>query len=310
MTESVGERRDPVGILTAALRRDRLGHGILLHGPTAATLEKVALDLASEILAADGPVLRHPDCAVVRPANKMRQIGIEAMRSLVRIISHSASRGARKVGIVFEADRLNLSAANAFLKTLEEPPPDTYLLLLSSRPNDLLDTIRSRCLAFKVPGRDAPVDDPEWAGWRGDFAVWLERIERPPGDKRDVAETVLRLYGLVQRFQQVLEAVAKSRVEAVSADLPEELPEEQRVAIEAGAERGARQDLLTGIESALRDWVVGRLGDSGDTPERVRKLALAVAETESTAGLLALNFNGVAAVEQLLIKILRIWSRR
>ena len=310
MTESPGERRDPVGILSTTLREGRLGHGILLHGPTAASLERVALGLAAEILGASGPVGRHPDCATVRPANRMRQIGIDAMRALVRTISHTASQGDRKVGIVFEADRLNHSAANAFLKTLEEPPPGTFLFLLSTRPNDLLDTIRSRCLAFKVPGEDARIDDPEWAGWRDDFAVWLERIERTPGDKRDVAETVLRLYGLVQRFQQVLESVAKSRVEAVMADLPEDLPEEQRIAIEAGAERGARQDLLTGIEVALRDWVIGRFDASGDVGSRVRKLSLAVAETESTAGLLALNFNGVAAVEQLLIKILRIWSRR
>ena len=56
--------------------------------------------------------------------------------------------------------------------------------------------------------------------------------------------------------------------------------------------------------------MVARAGEGDEVADRVRKLVLAVGETESTAGLLALNFNGVAAVEQLMIRILRIWSRQ
>tara|TARA_R100000027_G_scaffold65118_2_gene59289 strand:- start:2353 stop:3075 length:723 start_codon:yes stop_codon:yes gene_type:complete len=240
----------------------------------------------------------------------MRQIGVDAMRRLVRTVSHSANQGGRKVGIILDADRMNLQAANAFLKTLEEPPSDTTLFLLSTRPNDLLDTIRSRCMSFKIPGNSVSIEGDEWAAWSRDFETWLTRIELPPANQKEVAETVLRLYGLVQRFQVCLEAVAKSRTELAVENLPENIEDDERIAIEAGSERGARQDLLAGIEFVLRDWVAGRASASGEIAERARKLVLAVEETESISGLLALNFNGVAAVEQLLIRILRIWSRQ
>ncbi len=304
------ERRDPHEILTAAWRKGRLGHALLLHGPSSGALEQEALALSAEILECAGSPLRHPDCTVVRPVNKMRQIGVDAMRRLVRTVSHSANQGGRKVGIILDADRMNLQAANAFLKTLEEPPSDTTLFLLSTRPNDLLDTIRSRCMSFKIPGNSVSIEGDEWAAWSRDFETWLTRIELPPANQKEVAETVLRLYGLVQRFQVCLEAVAKSRTELAVENLPENIEDDERIAIEAGSERGARQDLLAGIEFVLRDWVAGRASASGEIAERARKLVLAVEETESISGLLALNFNGVAAVEQLLIRILRIWSRQ
>lgn len=310
MTETAAARRDPAGILGRAWREGRLGHGLLLHGPSLGALEELCVSLAGEILGCGPSVFRHPDCTIVRPVNRMRQINIEAVRGLVRTISHSANQGERKVGVVFEADRMNPAAANAFLKTLEEPPPGTTLFLLSTRPNELPETILSRCLAFPVPGALEPVAVPEWESWRRDFHEWLSRIESPPAGKKDVAETVLRLYGLVQRFQENLAAVASGRLDAALEQLPEESGEEQRSAVEAGVERGARRDLLAAVESALRDWVMERREEEADREERMRKLVLAVEAVEETAGLLALNFNAVAAVEQLLIRILRIWSRR
>lgn len=310
MVENRAERRDPGRILGDAWRAGRLGHALLLHGPSPNALEGVAFSLASGILEARVPVVRHPDCTVVRPTNKMRQIGIAAVRDLVRTVSHSANQGGWKVVVLAEADRMNLAAANAFLKTLEEPPSDTILFLLSTRPYDLPDTIRSRCLGFKVPGEGSRVEDPDWDRWCSDFEVWLDRIETPPANKEEVAGTVLRLYGLVQRFESVLAALAEERTERVRGELPEEMGEEERIAVEAGVQRGARQDLLAAVEGRLRDWVVGRMEtERSAVPTRARKLVLAVREVESTAGLLALNFNATAAIEHLFVKILRIWSR-
>jgi len=277
-------RRDPAGILGAAWRDGRLGHGLLLHGPSLSALERLCYGLADEILGKSDAVPAHPACSVVRPVNKMRQIGIDPIRSLVRTISHSANQGGRKVGIILEADRMNLSAANAFLKPLEEPPENTILFLLSTHPS--------------------------WVAWREDFQFWLSRIETPPAGKKEIAETVLRLYGLVQRFQEVLAALSAERLEGVLAGLPEESGDDEREAVEAGVERGSRRDLLAGVETALRDWAVEQ-PETGDTrEERMRKLVLAVDAVEQTSGLLALNFNPVAAVEQLLVRVLRIWSRR
>lgn len=310
MADRIADRPDSAEVLGSAWENGRLGHALLLHGPASSSLENVAFPLASRILGSERSAVGHPDCSVVRPVNKMRQIGVEAIRRLVRTVSHSANQGGRKVGIILDADRMNQQASNAFLKTLEEPPEDTTLLLLSTRPNDLLDTIRSRCMGFKISGDLIRVEDEVWSAWCHDFGEWLARIEKPPASQRDVAETVLRLYGLVQRFQECLDSVAKERLEVALAELPEGVEDEERIAVEAGIERGARQDLLSGIESCLRDWVVSRVAEQEALPDRARKLVLAIEEAEKTTGLLALNFNGVAAIEQFLIRILRIWSRQ
>jgi DNA polymerase-3 subunit delta' len=80
---------------------------------------------------------------------KSRRIGVDEIRGLEHTLHLAAPAGQFKVGVVVEADRMNDQAANAFLKTLEEPPENTILLLLSCNPQRLLTTIMSRCV--KVP---------------------------------------------------------------------------------------------------------------------------------------------------------------
>ena len=75
-----------------------------------------------------------------------------------------------KVVVIESAELMNLSAANALLKTLEEPPPDTYLLLASARPGRLLPTIVSRCQSVLI-GRDLPLAHAEEVPRRGDVGV-------------------------------------------------------------------------------------------------------------------------------------------
>jgi hypothetical protein len=70
---------------------------------------------------------------------------IEQIRNIIERLIHMPDRGAKRVVLIIEADRMTAEAANCFLKTLEEPPMDTFFILTSSRPNSLLPTIRSRC---------------------------------------------------------------------------------------------------------------------------------------------------------------------
>ena len=96
------------------------------------------------------PCAGHPDLFELRPEGKMRLIKIgsasdrtggdwppNTMRKLLRDIRQSPSAGAVKVAIVHEADRMNAESANAFLKTLEEPPPDTTIFMLTNPPKRL-----------------------------------------------------------------------------------------------------------------------------------------------------------------------------
>jgi DNA polymerase III subunit delta' len=85
----------------------------------------------------------HPDLLLVSPED--RQIKIDEIRLIDAALSFRPFEGRKKVVIVDDADTMNISSANAFLKTLEEPPEDSIIILISSRPDRLPATIRSRC---------------------------------------------------------------------------------------------------------------------------------------------------------------------
>ncbi|HZR01923.1 MAG TPA: DNA polymerase III subunit delta' [Burkholderiales bacterium] len=78
-------------------------------------------------------------------------IKVDAVRALRDFLAFSAHLGGRKVVLVLEADRLHPSAANALLKTLEEPPPATHFLLVTGHPTRLPVTVRSRCVPVLFP---------------------------------------------------------------------------------------------------------------------------------------------------------------
>ncbi len=89
--------------------------------------------------------LIHPDVFLVKPEGDGGQIIVSSIRNLQESLSYKPFEGRWKLAIIEEADALNISAANAFLETLEEPPSQSILILISSRPDTLLETIRSRC---------------------------------------------------------------------------------------------------------------------------------------------------------------------
>ncbi len=96
----------------------------------------------------------HPDVHKLEPESKSRRILIEPFRQFCEpFFSTSFRPGATKIGIILEADRLHPNAANAFLKTLEEPPANTLFILVTSNPGQLPVTVVSRCAHF--PLRDA-----------------------------------------------------------------------------------------------------------------------------------------------------------
>jgi DNA polymerase-3 subunit delta' len=97
----------------------------------------------------------HPDISVILPEND--EIKIDAIRQAEERLSLRPYEGSRKVLIMDDAERMNISAANAFLKTLEEPPGDSLIILISPNPDRLTDTVRSRCmhLLFRPLPEDA-----------------------------------------------------------------------------------------------------------------------------------------------------------
>jgi DNA polymerase-3 subunit delta' len=167
--------RDALATLEAAAREERLGHGWLLTGPRDVGKRNLAYVLAERLLEgrvgselpvaaepgdivgryaelAEGPDL-HPDLYRLRPEEDKRTIQVEQVRDLIAALALTPHLAGLKVVIIEEAESMTTGAANALLKSLEEPTADTYLLLLAERPGRLPPTIRSRCqqLALKPP---------------------------------------------------------------------------------------------------------------------------------------------------------------
>ncbi|HDZ57595.1 MAG TPA: DNA polymerase III subunit delta' [Pseudomonas xinjiangensis] len=105
----------------------------------------------------------HPDALLVVPEEDGKAIRVDAVRQLSSFLSQTAQQGGRKVIVLHPAEAMNQNAANALLKSLEEPTRETYLLLVSDQPSRLLPTIRSRCLVQPLP-TPAPAEALAWLG--------------------------------------------------------------------------------------------------------------------------------------------------
>ena len=300
-------------ILLGALRAGRLHHAILLYGSSIQVLEDIAKQVAQRLLGSQPE--KHPDFFELRPQGKMRQIKIgsdadkiggdwppNTMRRLLKEISQTSNRGGNKVAIVYEADRMNDSAANAFLKTLEEPPNGTTIFMLTTRPNDLLDTIRSRCISLRADSDPLPLDDPQWKKWLDDFKDWQKALMGGIGVKIKLLDAMMRCYGLLARFDKILSRLTDQAADIGEAE-SEELEEDVIDAIVAGERRALRKRLFGEIEDACVSCALG-----GNGVPAV-KLARAVQALEKAAGLTELNMPDAPALEYFMLTTIRIWGR-
>ncbi len=137
---------DALQVLSRAHSRDRLAHAYLITGAEGCGKRQLVTDLAALILDCSRDPLKHPDVHVLTPESKSRRIRIEAVRDLQQQLQLRSLLGGKKLGILFDAERLQEQAASAFLKTLEEPPAHSHLFLISAFPDQILETILSRCI--------------------------------------------------------------------------------------------------------------------------------------------------------------------
>ena len=202
----------------AAQAAGRLAHALLLAGPRGAGKAQFAEALGTWLLC-EGAAARkpcgtcrscvqlaagvHPNLLKLAPAEDKRDIAIDDIRDLLDRLHLSSHYGQAKVAIVDPADALNASGVNALLKTIEEPPANTHVLLIAERWRALPATLRSRCqiVRFARP-RHARADEPalaEWGRALGEAAagqMQALRIAHPPGKtlKRDEAQSGLEAW--------------------------------------------------------------------------------------------------------------------
>ena len=182
--------------LAVAHQAGRLPHGLLIHEAPGTGGDWLAQWVARLVLcqsATGAPcgacpschriaTAQHPDLVLLQPIEDSRQIRIEQVRELSQELALTAHQGAYKVAIITPADTLNRFAANALLKTLEEPPPRTVLILVVTQPSRLPATILSRCqrIRIRAPGRQEAVSWLEASRGAGEWSAVLDTLGEAP----------------------------------------------------------------------------------------------------------------------------------
>ena len=191
------DREKAFELMRSAHERGKLAHAFLISGQPGSGKQELAarvIDLLSPAAAdtaadlwgepvEEAAVKELDECEgefvqLVRPRSKSRAISVSEIRELERRMHLSSPEDTWKVGVVVDADRMNESAENAFLKTLEEPPERCLLLLLSANPEFLLPTIRSRCINLTLRA-DGPPEVLE-AEEKSTFTALLARTTATP----------------------------------------------------------------------------------------------------------------------------------
>ncbi|SDJ28664.1 DNA polymerase III subunit delta' [Pseudomonas abietaniphila] len=146
--------------------RSQHAHAYLLHGPAGIGKRALAERLMYLLLCQQPQGLEacghckscsllaagsHPDNYVLEPEEADKAIKVDQVRDLVSFVVQTAQMGGRKVVLIEPVESMNINAANALLKSLEEPSGDTVLLLVSHQPSRLLPTIKSRCVQQACP---------------------------------------------------------------------------------------------------------------------------------------------------------------
>jgi len=208
-------RTTALEFLRRAHEQNRLAHAYLITGTPGSGKEALAAELASLVNgtpAKDVFSAKAREIFIARPESKSRRIVTAQIRELEHALQMRAADARRKVAIIPDADRLQTEAANAFLKTLEEPPKDSLLLLLSALPEALPETILSRCIAIPLaPDGEARTNKEEEK-----LVKLLQQASRQTNWNVQFA------YRLAQEFQQLLREIREKVKQETDGALKQE----------------------------------------------------------------------------------------
>ena len=280
-------RREVVQLFQRSFEQGRLGHAYLLSGESMSDIEAVARAVSQTVncqspnnTAPDGLPLdgcghcvscrkiagdNHPDIQWLRPESKSRQIRIQQIvrrpespaRVLTDLINLPPTEGRFKVAVLVWAERMTVEAGNALLKSLEEPPQQTLFLLLTLAPDQVQETLVSRCLRLRATSGATNVV-------RDDEGLWVSEFARSAATAQQDVLARYRLIGsLADRWNSLKETVEEeqrersplSRHDEVPADLREQWEDELAAAV-AGEIRHRREGYLRALQLWLRDvWM-------------------------------------------------------
>lgn len=309
----IADRGRSVELLQRSLLRGRIAHAYLFAGPQIEPLETIARTLAMAVncgaprsLPPDGrpdacgscsachriAASTHPDVLWVRPESKLRVITIQQIREVIHTAVLKPTDALWKVAVIVGADRMNPQAANAFLKTLEEPPGRSILILLATEPQRLLETILSRCLRLDFRSDEQRHLHEASSAWLPELAQGLA----------EAGPSLFGRYHLLSRLAAHLADLRSKSLETQQAQSPLDSHDdveprlrqrwEDELAAAAEADyRRLRADVLADLQWFFRDVWLKTLNATSDL--------LALPELESFTAAIAKRIGGTGAQHNL-----------
>ncbi len=306
--------------LCRAVEQNRVNHAYLFAGPAGVGKTTTALAFGASLLCrqpqkgdacgqcqdcrqVDGQ--NHPDMHRIAPEGASIKIG--QMREMLRRITLSPYQGKRQVFLVEQADLMTHEAANCLLKTLEEPPAGTVLILISSRPQSLLPTILSRCQIFTfhpLPAEQVVrILERETAVSREEVAVLARLTGGCPGRAVRLAGVAGGYFAVRQRAVDLATGLGRASVMEACRQAALLAEDKELALIYLELLQLWYRDLLVWMETATPGLLFNRdylslVDREARFHSRIRLIA-AIKEIEGTRDSLLANVNTRLALEML-----------
>ena len=269
--------------LSSALAEDRLAHAYIIQGNAKREGRRFVQRLCAALF--PNAVARveagsHPDILSVEPQSKSRTILVKQIEAVVGRVQQKSFEGGWKVAVIYDADRMAAAGANKLLKTLEEPPGKTLLLLVTEQPKALLATILSRCQQLALDP-ESEEDEP----WRAPLLAILE--QGPPRSPLAAKQQASMVKGLLDAVKDEVTKQVTAAEKASGAELDKAVIDARVTA----RVKATTKEVLVSIQRWYRDLFLASL----DVPEkqfahpehaeRIKQLASGVTYTKALARL-------------------------
>jgi hypothetical protein len=275
--------------LDSVMRAGKVPSAFLLTAEADCDLEVNAKEMA-KMLTKCGDISRCPSFLSLHPQGKMRQIAVDRVREIIRAIQLRATGDGFQVIAIFDSDRLHRHAANALLKSIEEPPGGTIFILTARNPYAVMATIRSRCQIHRISGHSVAngtvAGDERWTHWLEEWRWLVEETGMTPSKR-----LIVDAYVLIDNFLSLLDEEEKF---AHSLDETDGFGKRQLIC------RGRLRECAR----VLFDACIGNLPSDGDERRiAIHRLSGRLHALDRAASLLAVNCSESAAIESIVLAL-------